>query len=243
MTPKQLSALVDLQRQNESLDIYLRRQRRQLDNLLAQFDTAFINNKQHLIVIGSAADDKLINPIDYWKHQGISIEFLPYRIYELEGEKYFEFFASPYDRHKNPGEIKGILFDANRSWDEEPIWYMMENSRVAAFGNAKRFVEYVYPGGIVFFSHKWVGLVAAGRVKKGIIKSPDEDTLYREVEFITPVPKRNEPILFMPFAEVSKITGKSFFGARTIKVLYLSRDEAENLAQELKVHFEKGVEP
>lgn len=50
-------------------------------------------------------DDSLINAVDYWKHQGISIEFLPYRIYELDGKNYFEFFALPYDKHKNPSSV------------------------------------------------------------------------------------------------------------------------------------------
>jgi len=210
-------------------------------NLEHSLEAKELNKKQHLIIIGSAADDSLISAVDYWKHQGISIDFLPYRIYEIDGKKYFEFFALPYDKHKNPGDVKGVLFDTNRSWDEESIWYMMENSRVAAFGDAKRFVEYVYPGDIVFFSHKWTGLVAAGRVKKGAIKSPDDETLYRDVEFITPIPKKGETINAMPFGKASVITGKSFFWARTIKVPYLSKDEAENLAKELKTYLEQNT--
>ena len=90
-------------------------------NLEHALDAKEINNKQHLRVIGSAADDSLINAVDYWKKQGISIEFLPYRIYELGEEKYFEFFALPYDRHKNSSDIKGVLFDTNRSRDEESM--------------------------------------------------------------------------------------------------------------------------
>ena len=207
-------------------------------NLEHALDAKEINNKQHLLVIGSAADDSLINAVDYWKKQGISIEFLPYRIYELGEEKYFEFFALPYDRHKNPSDTKGVLFDTNRSWDEESIWYMMENSRVAAFGDAKRFIEYVYTDDIVFFSHKWDGLVAAAIVNKGDTKAPDANTLYRDVTFITPTPKKGEKIKAMPFKKVSEITGKSFFWARTIKVPYLSKEEAENLANELKSYLE-----
>ena len=210
-------------------------------NLEHVLDAKEINNKQHLVVIGSAADDSLINAVDYWKTQGISIDFLPYRIYELDDDKYFEFFALPYDKHKNPGDVKGLLFDTNRSWDEESIWYMMENNRVAAFGDAKRFVEYIYPGDIVFFSHKWTGIVAAARVKNGDIKAPDEDTLYRDVDFLSPIPKKGETIRAMPFGKVSEITGKSFFWARTIKVPYLSKDEAENLAKELKAFLEQGT--
>ncbi len=146
----------------------------------------------------------------------------------------------PYDRHKNPGDIKGVIFDTNRSWDEDSIWYMMENSRVAAFGDAKRFVDYVYPGDIVFFSHKWTGIVAAAKVRKGNIKAPDEETLYRDVEFLTPIPKKGEVIKAMPFGEVSEVSGKSFFWARTIKVPYLSKYEAENLVKELKAYLEKS---
>jgi len=207
-------------------------------NLEHSLDAKEINKKQHLIIIGSAADDNLINAVDYWKRQGISIEFLPYRIYEIGGEKYFEFFALPYDRHKNPGNVKGVLFDTNKSWDEESIWDMMENNRVTASGDAKRSVEYICPGDIVFFSHKCTGLVAAGRVKKGDIKPLGGDTLYRDVEFITPIPNRGQAIKAMPFRKVSEITGKSFFWARTIKVPYLSKNEAENLAKELKAYLE-----
>lgn len=210
-------------------------------NLEHALNAKEINNKQHIIIIGNAADDSLIKAVDYWKKQGISIEFLPYRIYEIGGENYFEFFALPYDRHTNPSYIKGVVFDTNRSWDENAIWYMMENSCVAAFGDAKRFVEYLYPFDIVFFSHKWVGLVAAARVKKGDIKAPDSETLYRDVEFITSIPKKGKDIIAMPFRMVSEITGKSFFWARTIKVPYLSKDEAENLAKELKVYLERNT--
>jgi len=209
-------------------------------NLEHPLDAKEFNTKQHIILIGSAADENLIGAVHYWKKQGVSIEFLPYRIYEIGNDKYFEFFALPYDKHKNPGDVKGVLFDTNRNYDENSIWYMMENRRVAAFGGAKRFVEYVYAGDIVFFSHKWVGLVAAGKVI-GDIEAPDDKTLCRKVEFITTIPKKGENIIAMPFAKVSEVTGKSFFWARTIKVPYLSREEAENLAEELKKYLETNT--
>lgn len=204
-------------------------------------DPKDINERQHLVVIGSAADETLINAVDYWNRQGVSINFLPYRIYDLGGNQYFEFFAFPYDKHKNPADTKGVLFDTNRSWDEESIWYMMENRRVAAFGDAKRFVEYIHPGDIVFFSHKWVGLVAAAKVKNSPVRAPEPDTLCRDVEFITPTPRREEDLRGMPFGKVSEVTGKSFFWARTIKVPYLTKDEAEELATELGRYLEAGT--
>lgn len=206
-------------------------------NLEAPLEAKELNSKQHLIVIGSAADETLINAVDYWSKQGVSIEFLPYRVYKLGGTHYLEFFAYPYDKHKNPADLKGVLFDTNRSWDKESIWDMIENSRVAAFGDAKRFVEYIYPGDIVFLSHRSVGLVAAARVKKGKVKAPDPEMKYRDVEFITPTPKRGTKVVGMPFGTVAEVTGKSFFWARTIKVPYLTKVEAEALVKELREYL------
>ncbi|WP_227992675.1 hypothetical protein [Shewanella sp. YLB-07] len=208
-------------------------------NLEHELDPKEINNKQHLLVIGSAADESLISSVDYWKSNGISIDFLPYRVYELAGEKYFEFFALPYDKHKNPSDVKGVLFDTNRSYNEDSIWSMMDNARLESYGDAKRFVHHVHVGDIVFFSHKKYGLIAAAKVK-GEVKAPDEDTLYRDVEFLTPIPNRNNgKIRAMPFSEVSLKTGKSFFWARTIKVPYLTKNEALDLVEELICHLRR----
>jgi hypothetical protein len=231
------SKLQEKYKQYTGSDVGLIQAHKEAFNLEHALDAKDVNNRQHLFVVGSAADSGLINAIAYWKKQGVSIDFLPYRIYELGGEKYFEFFALPYDKHKNPGATKGVLFNTNRRYDEDSIWYMMENSRVAAFGDAKRFIEYVYPGDFIFFSHNGYGLVAAAKVKKGNIKVDDEDTLYRDVDFITPIPNKTQPIKAMPFGEVAAITGLSFFWARTIVVPYLSKEESENLANKLNIYL------
>ncbi|EGR0171706.1 hypothetical protein ACU6D0_004587 [Vibrio alginolyticus] len=201
-----------------------------------KLDPKEINQKQHLLVIGSAADESLISSVDYWKKNGLSIEFLPYRIYELAGRKYFEFFAPPYDKHKNPRDVKGVLFDTNRTYDENGIWQMLDNQRLEAYGDAKRFVSHVNEGDIVFFSHKWCGVVAAGRVRSKVFK-PDSDTWYREVELLTPSPTRDTELSYMPFAKVSEFLGKSFFWARTIKVPYLTKTESMQLVEELKKYL------
>ncbi|MDP5132706.1 MAG: hypothetical protein NWQ54_17670 [Paraglaciecola sp.] len=169
------------------------------------------NQKQHLIIIGSAADESLISSINYWRKNGVSIAFLPYRIYQLADTPYFEFFAPPYDQHKNPDEVKGILFDTSRSYDENSLWHMLDNKRLEAYGEEKRFVSLVNVGDIVFLSHKYYGIVAAAKVKSKVYK-PEHDTWYREIELLTAVPSRTGPLVYMPFAKVSAFLGKSFFG-------------------------------
>ena len=195
------------------------------------------NKKQHLIVIGSASDEALVNSVDYWQQQGISIQFLPYRIYEIEGKHYFEFFALPFDRHSNPRTLKGVLFDTNRAYNENSIWDMIEKKRVAAYGTSRVWVSVLNPKDIVFFSHKYCGLVAAARVK-GKLQKPSDDEWYYNVDFLTSFPNRGSgDIKYMPFAKVVEATGKTFFWARINKVPYLSKIEADNLVEELKKYL------
>jgi hypothetical protein len=202
----------------------------QLDRAL---EPTNFNRRQKLYVVANAANEALIDAIDYWKSQGLSVEFLPYRIYDVGGARYFEFFSFPYDRHRNPSAVKGVLFDTNRSYDEDSVWEMMEKSRVAAYGEIKYAVEYLNPGDIIFFYHKLVGLIAAGEVRGPVRKAGDEEQ-YRDVRFLTPVPKRQGGFTkAMSASDITKVTGRNFFWARTVKVPYLDREQAQQLATEL----------
>jgi hypothetical protein len=191
------------------------------------------NRRQHLVVVGNAANDDLVNAVDYWERNGLNVDFLPYRLYRINSQLYFEFFALPYDRHQNPASIKGVLFDTNRSYNEESIWGMMEKSRVSAYGDTSYVIDYLRPKDIIFFSHKWVGIVAAAEVI-GQRKSDGDEEWYREVKFLTPIPQKEVGFKkYLSFKEVSEITGKSFFWARTIKVPYLNKIESDVLLKAL----------
>ena len=175
--------------------------------------------------------------VDYWRRQGISINFVPYRLYEVGGEVLFELFSLPYDRHRNPGDRKGVIFDTNARYSSDDVWDMMERSRVAAYGDAAYFAEHVAEGDLVFYSHRGVGIIAAARVT-GPVKSGKETERYHDVQFLTPVPSRGEGIRrWMPFQEVARVTDKTFFWARTIKVPYLSFAESEELLIALQEHL------
>jgi hypothetical protein len=195
---------------------------------------AEFNRRQHIIIIGSASDDAMVEAVDYWRRQGLSINFVPYRIYEVGGEMLFEMFSLPYDRHRNPGDRKGVLFDTNARYSSEDVWDMMERSRVAAYGGAAYFADHVSVGDTVFYSHRGVGVIAAARVV-GETKDGRETERYHDVEFLTPVPTREEGIKrALPFHEVSRVTGKTFFWARTIKVPYLTHKETTELLNVLR---------
>ena len=203
-------------------------------------DMRQFNSRQRLVVIGNSANESLINAVNYWCRQGLPISFLPYRIYELGGEQYFEFFSIPYDQHLNPADRKGVIFDTCLTYWPKGIWYMIENRRVAAFGDAVRYLEYVSRGDYIFFYHKGLGVVAAATITGGVLEDSD-DTVhgypikYRDVEFMTPVdlPTCDSDLRAMPAGKVQEIMDQNFYWAKTLKVPYLSVEKAEFLVENL----------
>jgi hypothetical protein len=196
------------------------------------------NRSQHMVVVGSAADVDLVRAVDYWKGKGLSIDFCPYRIFEIHSEPYFEFFAKPYDDHTNPGQTKGVLFDTNRKYYPQALQLMIEKRRIAAYGDRADAVDSLAKNDIVFYSHKWVGLIAAAKIIGSKIKTDNtvgEEERYWDVEFLTPPPTQFDSFPnAMSFQKVKEVTGKNFFWARIQKVPYLTKSEAEHLLEELR---------
>lgn len=216
---KYLDKTVDLQKDHQSSF-----------DLEHPLDKSAFNVRQHLIVVGSASDGELIRNVDYWKSRGLSLDFIPYRIYKIGDEHYFEFFSLPYDRHSNPSQAKGVIFDTNLSWDSNSIWYMCENERVAAFGEQKEIVRRLRKNDVVFLYHKNQGIVAAGKVLTGKVEDDSEQrALYLRVEWLTSIPTRGTPLKSMSAAQVKQVLEHDFYWARTIKTPYLSNDESKKL--------------
>lgn len=222
-------------------------------NLDEELDKNEFNQSQIIMIVANAADDNLVNAIELWKRNGLKIEFIPYRLYEFGKGKLtkqekkengnaegigaddkclFEIFAPPFDRHSNPANIKGILFDTNAGYDVNSIWDMINNERISAYGDVKETVGYLNTNDYVFYCHKGHGIVAAAKVK-GALKKKEEEWYY-SVAFLTNIPKQGQLIKAMPFADVKNFTGKSFYWARTAKVPYLNEQEAVALLTELK---------
>jgi hypothetical protein len=197
-------------------------------------DQSAFNKKQHLMIVGSAGDDELIRNVDYWKLKGLPLSFIPYRVYKIAGEYYFEFFSLPYDQHSNPGHAKGVIFDTNLSYDENSIWYMCEGDRVAAFGGIKGIVHSFSKGDIVFLYHKGRGIVAAGEVKSDVKEDKSADAMYCELKWLTPKPIKGQDFKVMPVWKIKQVTGRNFWWAKTMKAPFLNKEDAAHLLGELK---------
>ena len=98
------------------------------------------------------------------------------------------FFAKPHDIHRNPKQVKGVILDTNRTYDEDGIWHMLENNRASIWGDAQNFIYSIKKNDYVFLSHKHVGVVAVGQVTSQ--QKFDEDDGYVNVKWLTHIPKR-----------------------------------------------------
>jgi len=193
------------------------------------------NRNQHMIVIGSAADEGLVRAVTFWKSKGLSIEFIPYRIYTIGQERFFEFFSKPHDVHTNPAEIKGVIFDTNKSYRPEAVRLMLEKKRVAAYGGRKDAVRSLKKNDYVFYCHSGVGLIAAAQVTGQQVRTDGDDELYWDVTLLTPVPIQFDLFpKFMSFTQIKQATGKNFYWANTLKAPYLSGEESKHLLNELR---------
>jgi hypothetical protein len=193
------------------------------------------NKSQKMVIVGHSIDRMLKEAVEYWQRKGVDIDFIPYRVYKLEDHLFFEFFGKPFDYHANPRDIKGVIFDTNRAYDEEAFRYMIENKRISSFGDRADAVYCFLKGDYVFYSHKYVGIVAAGRIKsKQVKENPQQDEKYHDVELLTKTPAYFKKPPTISFSETQEITGRSFFWARINKAPYLTKEESEKLLEEMK---------
>jgi hypothetical protein len=198
-------------------------------------DRSAFNRRQQLIIVGSAGDEELIRNVGYWKSKGISLDFIPYRVYKIAGEHYFEFFSLPYDQHSNPDEARGVIFDTNLSYDEECLWYMCDGNRVAAFDSIKGIVHSFNRNDIVFLYHKGHGIVAAGQVMCDAKEDVDENAMYCDLKWLTPKPTRGKCLKVMPVPQIKEVTGRNFYWAKTMKPPFLNKEDAAHLLEKLKI--------
>ena len=81
--------------------------------------------------------------------------------------------------------------------------------------------------------------VGAGKIKTGKVKeNKKNDEMYMEVELLTPVVNSEKDLKYISPSELRSILNKTFFLARTIKVPYLSEEEAKKVVDRLKEKYQ-----
>ncbi len=130
--------------------------------------------------------------------------------------------------------FKGIMFDTNKSFSETSEKYMLENSRVSAWGNAQKYIHSFNKGDYVLFYSNSKGIIAIGKIKSDkTFESGNES--YREVEpIVFPENYDEQSMAYISPSEIKDALHKSFYFASTIKSPFLSEDDSKALIKILK---------
>lgn len=137
-------------------------------------------------------------------------------------------FLEENEFQKHQGNIKGIIFDTNKSFDPTSQNYMFSNSRVSAWGNANKFIDRFDKGDFVLYYERSQGIVAVGEVTSNETLQNGTEK-YRDVSMIVPP---RDGVAISPY-EIKTLLHKKFYFATTAKMPYLSADEVQTVIDEL----------
>lgn len=167
------------------------------DTLLQKLSNNSFNKKQRFIVITDGTDIETMNAIKYWKEKGLSIDILPYRIYNIENQYIFEFNQyNPNDDVVFEEENGFFIVNTNITWSKNNYKEMLNEGKAAGYYDRKSGIKNIRKGNIVFLYHTGVGIIAYGKattdyLKKNINKDIDEE-YYVKINFDWKIDPDNE---------------------------------------------------
>ena len=137
-------------------------------------------------------------------------------------------------------DIKGIIFDTNKTYLPSATIDMLTSNKVSAFGGASRFIDRFNRGDYVFYYLKGKGVIAAGQVVSDQEPAEGGYEKYKTVRMIVPesIPLEESGFRAISPKELKEINeGNGFFYASTVKAPYLSKEKSEKVIALLKEKY------
>jgi hypothetical protein len=153
----------------------------QLDNHI-DFDA--FNSKQHFVIVTNGVDRETIEAIQYWKDQGLNIDCLPYKLYKIANDNYFEFSSyNPENDVIYEGNRNIYFVNTNWSWDQKAFLDMLNNSKASAYGGRRYSIGRIKPNDIVLLYHTRCGVIACGKAIGDVIRNEQAEEYYVKLKF------------------------------------------------------------
>ena len=135
-----------------------------------------------------------------------------------------------------------IMFDTNISYSDTNESEMLLGNKIAAYGDAKRYIDSFRKDDYALFYSKGRGIIAVGQI---VTDTPTEvaDEKYHSVRMIVPE-KFNGDVKALPALspnEIKTILKRNFYWASTIKTPFLTGVQVEMLIRELKKSISNDV--
>ena len=137
-------------------------------------------------------------------------------------------------------DIKGIIFDTNKTYLPSATIDMLTSNKVSAFGGASRFIDRFNRGDYVFYYLKGKGVIAAGEIISESGPAEDGYEKFKTVRMIVPesIPLEESGFRAVSPKELKEINeGNGFFYASTVKAPYLSKEKSEKVIAFLKEKY------
>jgi hypothetical protein len=176
-----------------------------------KLDMSNFNQRQYFIVITNGVDKDTIEAIQYWKKQGIQIDYLPYKLYTIDKDTYFEFRTfNPENDILYEGKRSIYFLNTNISWSETAYKEMLSENKAAAYGDRRYSIERIKSGDIILLYHTGCGIVAIGKAKGNIIKNEACEEYYIKVDYDWKIDPDNEKEKAIHAWEINQKLGSSY---------------------------------
>ena len=135
-------------------------------------------------------------------------------------------------------DCKGIMFDTNLSCSDTNEVEMLTNNKIAAYGDAARYIDSFQKGDYALFYSKGRGIIAVGKI---VSDHPTEtgDEKHHKVKMIVPESFAGDASVLPSLTpnEIKTILDRNFYWASTIKTPFLTGSQVEILIRELKKKY------
>ncbi len=135
-------------------------------------EKSVFNSEQVFVLVANGLDFSTINSVNYWMRKGIKIRCISYRLYNINGEMYFDISGySPENTLLSETTTGYYIVNTNETY-MPGIWKsMLSENKAAAYYSRKFSVMRITERSVVYLYHTGVGFIAKGIAQGGFIKT------------------------------------------------------------------------
>lgn len=195
------------------------------------FSAECFNRKQHFLIVTNGIDQKTIEAIIYWKHNGLNIDAVIYWIFEIANEYYIEFNTYSQTEHLLEYENNCYVLNTNEQSNPRFTKEMLKEQKAAAYYPGWREkIKKLQKGDTVFLYKSGEGIIAYGYASGVLNKKPcDNITDYEYNMSLESFVRLSQPVSAAAMKEITEIG----FNFRPV-MFSITEEDAKKIIQYIK---------
>ena len=163
--------LDDLAHRHQKLEGSLQKSHQKFFQLESAISEASFNKDQRFVVVTNGVDRDTLDAIRYWKENGIRLDCVTYKLYEINQIPFIQFDTYDPDFEPQSEVSPGIYIVNTNSTYMEDAWIDMvgkgNDGKAAAYYDRKFAVQRIERGSKVYLYHTGQGIIAKGTATSG----------------------------------------------------------------------------